>query len=567
MVWLVWSLAGGAIGDMLGEIGLALGGGIALVVPLALLLAQEPDRRGDHPLVFRLAVWGWMVAAPLAMLSLLGEPSALSAALALPWLVATLLVGAFGLRRFARRSHFDLAETCMDAGLAYLPVGGVWLLTSRAGLPLLGFAEPWTSLTAAHFHFAGLGVPILAGMAGRALPLIRDARGEEPFGLRLAWSIPAWASIVGPPLTALGIASARVLEFAGAVVMLTGAVGTGGFLLVVGLAGRVPRISRAALLAAGAVPVLTSALAMIWAGGRLMGGDPFPTMPAMVRYHGLLNAVLFVSMGLAGFALSGVTSTLAAPGVPFSRLRGGRFVGRWFFRSAGLVDDAVPAPLGLVSNMDIYRRAGVPGLHDLDPAALAPAVRRFYEHTAEYAVDVSPTWRFPFSLGAPALMAAMRSVGQLELPVRSGSGMDSELLALRSGLDGRDEVRGWVRVHRGADRPVFVAAYAVHRDRDVAYMNIAMPLPGANLSSILRPDPGTHGGLVLTTNRLRGFAGDEGIYLVTRFGEVRLPMQETLVIGPAAERSEGDLAARHEVRILGVRILTMTYLLTPGAEA
>jgi len=90
-----------------------------------------------------------------------------------------------------------------------------------------------------------------------------------------------------------------------------------------------------------------------------------------------------------------------------------------------------------------------------------------------------------------------------------------------------------------------------------------MPLPGANMSSILRVDPGTLGGMVLTTTRRRGFAGDEGIYLVTRFGELRLPMQETLILGPAAGRAEGELAASHVVSCLGMKVVTLTYLLVP----
>ena len=119
-------------------------------------------------------------------------------------------------------------------------------------------------------------------------------------------------------------------------------------------------------------------------------------------------------------------------------------------------------------------------------------------------------------------------------------------------------------MHAGTERPVFLSAYAHHRYGGVPYMNIAMPLPGSNLTSILRVDPGTLGGLVLTTRRMRGFAGDEGVYLVTRWGELRLPMHETLIIGPASGRA-GEVAATHEVHVIGLRALRLTYHIRPKA--
>ncbi len=566
VLWAVWWVLGGSQGEGESGIGFALAGGVTVVVPLALLHAHEPDRDGGVLAVFRWLVLAWPLTAPLALLALLGAPGALSAALAMPWFVTTALAGAFGLRRLLRRSHPDLAGAAIDAGLIYLPVGGVWLLASRAGVPLLGFSEPWTSLTAAHFHFAGLGVPVLAGLTGVALPRLLRADEQTAPVVRGAWRAVAVAAIVGPPLTALGIASSRWIELLGAAVMLFGAVGVGAFILVLAATAGLPGRSRPLLGLAGAVPVATSAMALIYAGSTFLG-TPFPSLSAMVRYHGVVNALAFVATGLVGFALAGVGSERPAPGVPFSRLRAGGAVGRWFFRSQGAVDETRPAPVGLVGSMESFARAGVHGLHDLDPGTLHPAVRAFYERTSEVRFQVTPRWFPPASWLAPLVLAGARSIGQLELPFGSAEArsMGSELVALRSSVDGRQDVRGWIRTHPDGERPVFVAAYAVHRDRGVPYMNIAMPLPGANLSSVLRVDPGSHGGLVLTTRALRAFAGDEGIYLVTPWGEWALPMHETLVIGPAVGRGPDDLAARHEVHVLGLRVLELTYLIEPSA--
>ncbi|MCO4773388.1 MAG: YndJ family protein [Deltaproteobacteria bacterium] len=564
VVWPLWWVLGGVHGGMLGEIGFALAGALAVVAPLALMLAREPDRDGRDSRAWAWAAGSWVASAPLGLLALLGEPGALSVGLALPWLGTTLLAGAFGVRRLGRRPHLQLDALCVDLGLIYLPVGGIWLVASRAGQPLLGFAEPWTSLTAAHFHFAGLGVPLLAGLVGRALVRLRDEKGEMPFGLERTWRVSAWAAVLGPPLTALGIATVSVVEMAGALIMLAGAVGTAGFMLVLAVSSDLPSRARAVFAVAGAVPVGTSALALLWALSQFFGADPFPSLGSMVRYHGVVNAVVFIAAGLTGFALSGVQPTGHVPGIPFSRLRAGASVGRWFFRSHGLVDETSTAPVGLVDDAAVFSREGVPGLHDLDPVDLHPLVRRFYEETAAFELAVIPRWPMPASLVAPMVRAAARSIGQLELPTDPllDRGMEGELVPLHDAPDGRVDVRGWIRLHRGTERPVFVSAYSHHRHGGVPYVNIAMPLPGSNLTSILRVDPGTLGGIVFTTRRRRGFAGDAGIFWVTPVGELRLPMHETLILGPAAGR-DGELAARHQIHVLGLLALELTYLVTP----
>lgn len=558
VLWPLGWILGGAGSGVADIVGTALIGGLLVVIPLAVLLSREPDRDGLDSRAFRWAVGSLLVSVPTGLLSMLGSPGALSASLAVPWLVTTLLVGLWGLVRLGRRPHLDLPENCIDVGLLSLPVAGVWLVASRAGQPLLGFTEPWVSLTATHFHYAALGVPVMAGVVGRALPSL-EREGREAVGVVGGWRIVGWLAILGPALTAAGIAWSPVLELLGAVVMSGAAVGVGAYLVLLAAGSSLPRASRRLFWVAGPLPVLTAALAMLFALSQLLESGGFPDFAVMARFHGLVNALGFVAAGMAGLALARLGPE-RRPGIPFSRLRGGRFVGRWYFRSLGLVDEGAPPPAGLVDTLDVFARDGVDGLHPLRTAEVHPLVRRFYEETGRFRVDVTAEWRFPASWVAPLWRGLARSLGQLELPTDpvGDRGMDGELLALRDAPDGRTDVRGWVRLHRGTDRPVFVAAYSHHRHEGVGYANIAMPLPGGNLASILRVDPGTLGGLVYTTRRTRGFAGDEGIFYVSRLGALRLPMHETLVVGPAAGR-EGELAAHHEIHVLGRVALRLHY--------
>ena len=557
IVWPLWWILGGAGPSMMDAIRLAMAGGITTIAPLALLLAADPDRRGRHLRAWTAACALWPVAAPMALYALTLPAGREAALFTAPWLVFTALTALFGLQRFGRRSHSPLAEVAVDAGLVYLLVGGIWALAAAAGGPLLGFEEPWLSLTAAHFHTAGLGVPLLAGLA------VRAARPHPVI------AVPVLCAVIAAPLvTALGIAGSPSLELAGSSLMSAAALGTGGLLVAIALRGGVPLAGRAPLLVAGLVPIATMALAFVYALAAWADPSSAPALPAMVRWHGLPNAILFVAGGLAALALRSAPRLGIAPGMPFSTLRGGRNVGRWYFRERDAIDPEAPVPTGTVADLEAYRRTAVDGLDDLVPDRLHAAVRRSYEHTADYVLQLRPTWSALVRPLASLYGALARAVGQLDLPTEPLATVDTELMQLRPDLDGRGPTRGWVRCYPGTDRPMYVAAYALHRDRGVPYMNIAFPLPLSCFHSILRLDPAPHGGLVLTTRRPpSGRVGDAGIYLATPFGPFRLPMHEELRVRVPVARTDdrAPLAVTQHVWLLGLRVLTLEYRLTPRA--
>lgn len=556
IVWPLWWVLGGAGPSMMDDVRLAVAGGITTIAPLALLLSASVDRRGGHLAAWTAALALWPIAAPLALFALTLEPGPEAGAMTAPWLLFTGLLALVGVQRFGRRSFSPLADVAIDAGLVYGLVGGIWLLAAALGRPLLGFTEPWVSLTAAHFHTAGLGLPILAGIAARA---------ARVHGLVTAPVL--LSAIAGPILTALGIAGWPALELAGGLVMCVASFGTGGLLVLLAWRGAVPVLGRAPLLVAGLVPVATMALALVYALAAWADPTATPSLDSMVRWHGLPNAILFVAAGLGALALSPPPSMVPPPGAPFSTLRGGARIGRWFFAE---IDAVVPGPdpEGTVDDMGAFARSGVDGLEDFDPASLHPAVVRSYEHTADYVLRLRAEWRFGFRTAAKLYRALVaRPVGQLDLPQAGEGGMDTQLLRLRDDLDGRGPVIGWVRCHPGTDHPVYVAAYATHRDRGVPFMNIAFPLPGLCFHSILRMDPVDGGGLRLTTRRpASGRVDDAGLWLATPIGSFRLPMHEELTV-QAVERGDdaAPISVRQHVWLLGIRFVTLEFRLTPRA--
>ncbi|ODR81076.1 hypothetical protein BG842_01855 [Haladaptatus sp. W1] len=200
---------------------------------------------------------------------------------------------------------------------------------------------------------------------------------------------------------------------------------------------------------------------------------------------------------------------------------------------------------------------------DFDPDEVHPEVRRFYECTADYDMAYRVHWHRGFRVGA-ALAARLTSrIEQLNLPgpwQSSGGPLTSELVAIDPDEDPRDGARAWIRTD-GTGTAVFVAIYASHVRDGIRYVNIAVPLPWSNLSTVLHvrtldgsvgDEDGEGTGIELTT---RSETGDEGLYLRTPLGPVALPMEQRFRVAP-----EGDgIHAEHAMWVFGRRFLTIEY--------
>jgi len=124
-----------------------------------------------------------------------------------------------------------------------------------------------------------------------------------------------------------------------------------------------------------------------WTGGTYFGIHATAFTP-MVRYHGQLNAFGFALLALVGWRLAPPESTARAPGIPFSRLSGDHRIGRDFLDRRGYATH--DAASGMMASLDDYAWDG------FDPSAVAPSVRRFYEHSEEYLLSVEPDWNRPW---------------------------------------------------------------------------------------------------------------------------------------------------------------------------
>jgi hypothetical protein len=458
------------------------------------------------------------------------------------------------LRRAFARPVLLVEELAVAMSWAF-PVGGaIWFRAWVTDSAFLGFSSPWTWLTAAHFHVAGFGALLISALSTRA---IRSPRSRHAMHALLVLHPLAFTCV------AAGLAGVPEADRIGALgylaIFVTQAV-------VVGVA--VPRAPADAMRARGAVrtagvallltallvPIVTLVPAAAWALDM-----PLWNLDDMIRYHGIANTIGHAALGLVALAILRPAPAVGVLKAPLSRLRARGRVG------PGFLGDYAPTapkdPTGLSDDLARYTREG------FDVAALHPEVRAFYENTKDFELDVDGQWRTPFR-GGGWLWANVISprLGQLGLPsprqTLEGAALDSRIVDVDDTRDGRDNVRGWVRTWRSTGAPIYIAAYAEHRRDGIRTMNIAFPLPGACLTSILHLTHAGRDGLQLTSRHHEHFDGDQGIYLARGSSPFRLPMDETITVWPASasEREAGScLEARHDMWLFGLRFLTLHY--------
>lgn len=539
--------------------------GVLVIVPLGLWLVATPSRTGVHSLPYHFAVIAQPVGAVSCLASFLFGRGLLAALLASIWLLVTMSIALFGLWRLLQRGVRPAEEFCIDAGLVYVAVGGVWFTMSRLGYQPLGFGDTIVLLTAVHFHFAGFAAPILSGMAGRKI-------GAS--GPRMLFRMAAVGVVCGTPLVAAGITFWPALALLGALIISLGLVLLA--VLVVGwILRRIGSLTPKILLTVSSVSSSTAMLLACVYAYSIVAKKLIIDIPQMAITHGILNSFGFAVCGLLAWSIVQAKSRVSPPGVPFSTLPTRCFVGPDYFERVDAISTS-KSPLGLVDQFSIYGRA------DFDPNSINPTVKSFYEETYRYRLVVRPHWKSGFRLGGKVAHLLGTWVGQLRLPIAAEGPQDyvqSRLLNVDDSIDGRTGVRGWVRTYEGTDNAMYVAAYSTHSMLGNTYMNIAFPLPGGNLSSILHIEPmsssGNNRGVVLTTLAEARAGGDQGVYYANRFLPVRLPLNETITVWPPDSEDFGPqgqgemkatLKAKHEMWLFGINFLNLDYDIFPAQK-
>lgn len=271
-----------------------------------------------------------------------------------------------------------------------------------------------------------------------------------------------------------------------------------------------------------------------------------------------------VALSFGSFAtIAGVVLGWAhhsARGVPLSSLHGDRHIGPTWPDRRDLRGDRVP---GEMDSLVDYARIG------FDPDTVHPDVRALYEQTTTFEMTITATWHHPYSLGAHLAGRWTRRIEQLNLPGPGGDPkrVSSELFTLAepaATADPRDDPRLWVRTDNDTDEGIFVAIYASYVEDGERLVNIAVPLPGTSLATVLRIEHYGEG-VALTTDCPTG-----GLYLHTAAGALRLPASQRFRVAPAHDPAaptkdfpiEADVLADQRIYLFGLPLVTVRYAAT-----
>jgi hypothetical protein len=263
-----------------------------VLVPLALELFNESEE--DEPSA-RWLGWVGRLQLPAALLLLVScwlSPGWIALSLAIPWAALTCLLALVGVRRLRLAGwRRELDGVARDTALIFAVVGGAWTLADRGGFAPLGFDRAIVALTAVHFHYAGILLPLFAGLLQREL-----------FFWRLA-SRAVVGVVLGVPAVALGIVARQLgwgnsFEAAAGCGLALAGMAVGILHVRLAVDSKQPLATRALLAIAGVSIFVSMMLAAAYALRGVSAAMPALGIPQMRMLHGTINAL--------GFGLCGV---------------------------------------------------------------------------------------------------------------------------------------------------------------------------------------------------------------------------------------------------------------------
>jgi hypothetical protein len=215
------------------------------------------------------------------------------------------------------------------------------------------------------------------------------------------------------------------------------------------------------------------------------------------------------------------------------------------------------ADTGIVESLD--ELAGP----ELDPAAVDPRIREFYEHTTRFSLDIVPAWRRWVRPGYVLYRSLVaRPLGQASVPMNQREatrGVRSRIDTITLPHDDRIAVRGWIRSFADTDEPIYVGIYTTYRHGDRGYVSVGFPLPQASFTATLAPRHRDGGGLVLSSRSALDHPGHYMAYIDPATRDLTV-----LAVHGFAEELDvyavGDeLRAEHAFWVFGLPFLVLHY--------
>ncbi|WP_174731839.1 hypothetical protein [Mesobacillus harenae] len=210
--------------------------------------------------------------------------------------------------------------------------------------------------------------------------------------------------------------------------------------------------------------------------------------------------------------------------------------------------------------MNIFNRG------DFKADNVDPQVKQFYTDTVDFDMDVKAEWNVFFYPAAKIYKKWSVRAEQMNFPVSDHQGItkiDSEIIKLNDFLDGRENVRAWIRSDRLNRKAFYAAAYSTFLSNEPErYYNVFFPLPFGGLTSILKITHFIETGVKLTSLSERRRADYQGVYQMIANVPLRLPINETICVW----REGNEINATHVSWVFGIKALTLDYKIRKAKE-
>lgn len=261
-----------------------------VLMPLVIEIADDSRRVAAARQCLGWAARCQFPSAVLLVGSFVMEPGGWSLVAGAGWAGVLLMMAGSGAVQLWRNRRVGPVEMCNEAGLVFAAVGAAWLLAHRAGLRPLGFSDDIVLLTAVHFHYAGLILPVLAARALNAV-----ARGWITTLISLAVMAGVPAVAVGITATQLGWGAS--VEMLAALLMSAAGAAIAVVHVRLGLGMRRTVFVRCLWVAAGCSLFAGMMLSALYGVRGFFAPWPWLDIPWMRALHGTINAIGFAGCG------------------------------------------------------------------------------------------------------------------------------------------------------------------------------------------------------------------------------------------------------------------------------
>jgi hypothetical protein len=225
-----------------------------------------------------------------------------------------------------------------------------------------------------------------------------------------------------------------------------------------------------------------------------------------------------------------------------------------------------PKDAGLISDFNSLRGPS------FDPHTIRPEIRDFYEHAAQYHLEVwtevSLTGRFFLWLLVEFIS---RRMDQLNFPISSlevAKGMSSEVIQLFDPDSGATQATGWLRRLKSSGNVIYAGIYSVVRvpGEDNPCVKVTFPCRGS-ANVYLRPI--AHGDGSFGLDSSGGAFGRSGFYRVVDAGSDHWRVRNFTTLHELFRvyvDDEGVLRTDHTVSFVGLTIIRLHYKMIPLAN-